>query len=327
MQRQTSPYLVTSSADRLRTLIMKQQSLVIIWTLLVVTIVLAVTFSPYFSRPYNLNNLVLQSAALIIVSVGQTFVLLTAGIDLSVGATISLVVTLLARTMVEEPWSMALGIPLGLAAGALVGLINGVTITRLRINPFMATLATLSIVQGIAYILSTRPRSILPRGFSPILLGNVGPIPGPVILLLFILSGSAIIISHTRFGRHIVAVGSNEHATRLSGMDTDRVKVLVYMVSGLLAGLAGLFVAARSRAGDPLIGTNFPFDSITAAVLGGVSLFGGEGSVFGTLGGVLIIAILGNLLNIHGVSSNYQYVLRGALLVIATMLYSRSSRG
>ncbi len=314
------------TSGRWRELARRQRSVLIIWMILLLIILFAIIWSPYFKRPYNLNNIITQSAALIIVSIGQTFVLLTAGIDLSVGATISLVVTLLARIVVGEPWSMALGIIVGLAVGCIVGLTNGIIITRLRINPFMATLATLSVVQGFAYIMSTHPRSTLPREFSPIFLGKVGPIPGPVLLLFGVILGSGLLLRYTRFGRHVYAVGSNEIAAMLSGMNTDRVKVLVYMTSGILAGLAGLFVAARSRAGDPLIGTSFAFDSITAAILGGVSLFGGQGSVLGTLGGVLIIAILGNLLNIHGVSSNYQYVLRGALLVIATMLYSRSSK-
>jgi ribose transport system permease protein len=250
-------------------------------------------------------------------------VLLIAGIDLSVGSVISLVVTLMALTVTPAPVSMALGILLALAAGAAVGLINGLLITRLHISPFMVTLATLSIVQGLALAFSRTPPAILPREYSPIFNGNLGPIPIPLLVVVGSTLLTALVLRHTPFGRHVYAVGSNEHATRLSGMATDRIKIAVFTISGLMAGFAGAFIAARSRAGDPYIGTNFAFDSITAVMLGGASLFGGRGSVYGTLAGVLIVAVLSNLLNLLGVPSDFQYVLKGLLLILAVMLYYR----
>ncbi|MBA2633670.1 MAG: ABC transporter permease [Chloroflexi bacterium] len=301
----------------------QQRNVAIIWALLALLIVVASILSPHFLSQFNLNNIVNQSAALMLVSLGQTFVLLTAGIDLSVGSTISVVVTVLALTVRADPLSIALAVPIALGVGAIVGLGNGLLITRLRIPPFMVTLATLSIGQGIAYQLRTTPPGVLPREYSPIFLGEIGPIPIPILLIAGVTLAAGMTLRHTRFGRHVYAIGSSEAATRLSGMSTDRIKVAVYVLSGLTAGLAGAFMAARSRAGDPLIGQPFAFDAITAVVLGGVSLFGGRGSVYGVVAAVFIIAILSNLLNLLGISSHYQYILKGGLLIVAVMLYYR----
>ncbi|MGH2382931.1 MAG: ABC transporter permease [Candidatus Limnocylindria bacterium] len=303
----------------------QQRNVAIIWGLLGLLVIVASILSPHFLSLFNLNNIVNQSAALLLVSLGQTFVLLTAGIDLSVGSTISVVVTVLALTVRADPLSIVLAVPIALAAGAVVGLGNGLLITRLRIPPFMVTLAMLSIGQGIAYQLRTTPPGVLPREYSPMFLGEIGPIPIPILLIAGTTLAAGLTLRHTRFGRHVYAVGSSEAVTRLSGMSTDRIKLAVYVLSGLMAGLAGAFIAARSRAGDPLIGQPFAFDSITAAVLGGVSLFGGRGSVYGVVAAVFIIAILSNLLNLLGISSHYQYILKGGLLIVAVMLYYRRS--
>ena len=301
-----------------------QRELLIIWGVLLVLIIAASYLAPNFTNPRNIRNIITQSAALALVSIGQTFVLLIAGIDISVGSTISMVVTIMALMMAPTPISMVLTIFVGLAAGSAVGLSNGLLVTKLRMSPFMVTLATLSIVQGLALVFSQTPPSILPREFSPIFTGAIGPIPVPLLVVVGATLVATFILRQTCFGRHVYAVGSNEHATRLSGMATDRIKIAVYMISGFMAGFAGVFIAARSRAGDPLIGTNFAFDSITAVMLGGASLFGGRGTVYGTIAGVFIIAILGNMLNLMGVPSNFQFVLRGLLLILAVILYYRN---
>lgn len=306
-----------------RRTLQQQRNLVIIWGLLLLLLLAASLLSDRFLTPRNLNNIVLQSSALALVAIGQTFVLLIAGIDISVGSTISVVVTLMALVVSATPLGIASGVLAALAAGAGIGLVNGLLITRLHISPFMVTLAMLSIGQGLAYTLARTPPAVLPREFSPLFLGQIGPLPIPILLVLGMSALAALVLRSTRFGRHVYAVGSNEHATRLSGMATDRVKIAVYGISGLMAGLAGAFIAARSRSGDPLIGANFAFDSITAVVLGGTSLFGGRGSVWGTLAGVLIIAVLSNMLNLLGIASDYQYVLKGLLLITAVMLYGR----
>lgn len=300
-----------------------QRDLLIIWGVLLVLIIVASYLAPNFTNPRNIRNIIAQSAALALVSLGQTFVLLIAGIDISVGSTISMVVTIMALIMTPTPISMVLAIFVGLAAGSAVGLTNGLLVTRLRMSPFMVTLATLSIMEGLALVFSQTPPAILPREFSPLFTGDIGPLPIPLLAVVGPTLVAAFILRQTRFGRHVYAVGSNEHATRLSGMATDRIKIAVYTISGFMAGFAGVFIAARSRAGDPLIGTNFAFDSITAVMLGGASLFGGRGTVYGTIAGVFIIAILGNMLNLMGVPSNFQFVLRGLLLILAVILYYR----
>jgi ribose transport system permease protein len=298
----------------------------VIWAILFILLVIASLTSDRFFQPFNLERVVAQLTTLALVSLGQTFVLLTAGIDLSVGSVISLTGTLIVAVVNDSPGSWALGIIVALAAGSLVGLVNGIAVTRFRVSPFMVTLATLSIVQGLALIVSDRFEGTLPREFGAIFTESIGPIPIPLILVVASALIAALVLRQTRFGRHVYAIGSNETATRLSGMSTDRVKLLVYVISGFMAGLAGAYNAARTLSGDPLIGESLAFESITAVVLGGISLFGGRGSIYGTIAGVLIIAVLSNMLNLLRVPSDYQYILRGALLVLAVMIYSRRSR-
>lgn len=299
----------------------------VIWAILFVLLVTASLTSDRFFTPFNLERVALQLTTLALISIGQTFVLLTAGIDLSVGSIISFVGTLIVAVVNDSPGSWVLGIVIALAAGSLVGLVNGIAVTRFRVSPFMVTLATLSIVQGLALIVSDRFEGTLPREFGAIFTGSIGPIPIPLILVIASALIAALILRQTAFGRHVYAVGSNETATRLSGMSTDQVKLAVYVISGFMAGLAGAYNSARTLSGNPLIGESLAFESITAVVLGGISLFGGRGSIYGTMAGVLIIAILSNVLNLLRVPSDYQYILRGSLLVLAVMVYSRRSRG
>jgi ribose transport system permease protein len=303
-----------------------QRNVLVIWAILILIVVIASLASDRFLVPFNLERIAAQLANLALVAVGQTFVLLTGGIDLSVGSIVSLVNTALVGVINDNPATWLLGALVALGIGALVGLVNGLAITRLRLSPFMVTLATLSIVQGLALYASDQFEGSLPREFGDLLTGSVGGIPIPPLLVLVVIILAAFVLRQTAFGRHVYAVGSNETATRLSGMATDRVKVSVYVISGMMAGLAGLFTTARTLSGSPIIGESLAFESITAVVLGGVSLFGGRGSVWGTLAGVLIISILSNLLNLLRVPSDYQYVLRGALLVLAVMIYSQRRR-
>jgi ribose/xylose/arabinose/galactoside ABC-type transport system permease subunit len=310
-------------AYRARRFARQHQNVLIIWGVLLAVFIVSALISEHFTGPRNLINLSRQSAALALVAIGQTFVLLSAGIDLSVGSTVSLIVVVMAAIMQPTPESMILSALVGLGIGVGVGLFNGLAVTRLKVSPFMVTLATLSIVRGLALQLRQQPQATIPSEFSPYFTGELLGLPIPFFIIVITTTTAAIILRHTRFGRHIYAVGSNEVSTRLSGMPTDRIKVLAYMACGFMTGLAGIYWAARSRAGDPLSGENFAFDSITAVVLGGTSLFGGAGSVWGTLAGVLIIAILGNIMNLTGVASNYQYIFKGILLVVAVMLYRK----
>jgi ribose transport system permease protein len=253
--------------------------------------------------------------------------MLSGGIDLSVGSVVSLTVIVMAAMMEPTPELMIASVVVGLGVGALVGLVNGLAVTRLRLAPFMVTLATLSIVQGLALQFRSNPQATIPREFSPIFIENLGDwLPIPFLIILGSTFLAWIMLRYTRFGRHIYAVGSNEAATRLSGLRTDRIKVMAYVFCGIMASVGGIFVAARSRAGDPFIGESFAFDSITATIIGGVSLAGGTGSIWGTLAGVWILTILSNILNLTGVPANAQFLFKGALLVLAVMVYGRQRR-
>lgn len=326
----TSAALVSRGRRTLKT----QRNILLIWGILILLVVCASLLSDRFLTPFNLERLAAQMATLALVSIGQTFVLLTAGIDLSVGSLLSFVGTVMAAIVnhlatagitAETPVLLALAVIAALLIGLLVGWVNGWVITRLRVSPFMATLASLSVIQGLALIVSVSLPGTLPRELAPVFTGEVAGIPIPLLLVVGVTVVAAVVLRQTPFGRHVYAVGSNEPATRLSGMPTDRIKVAAYVISGFLAAFAGVYNAARTLSGDPLIGESIAFESITAVVLGGVSLFGGRGSVWGTIAGVLIIAILSNMMNLLRIPSDYQYVLRGALLVFAVMLYTGRS--
>jgi ribose transport system permease protein len=306
------------------------RDVLLIWAILLTLVLAASALSDRFLTAFNLERVTAQMTALALVAIGQTFVLLTAGIDLSVGSVVSLVGTLMVGIITDSPESWFVGALVALGVGALVGLVNGLAVTRLKVSPFMVTLATLSIVQGLALLVFDRFQDLfdgtISRSFGEIFTGNLGPVPIPLLIIVIPLLLAALILRQTPFGRHVYALGSNENATRLSGMATDRVKVLVYVISGLMAGFAGLYTSARTLSGNPLIGDSIAFESITAVVLGGISLMGGRGSIFGMIAGVLIIGVLSNMLNLLRVPSDYQYVVRGLLLVLAVMLYARRAR-
>jgi len=299
----------------------QQRNLVLVWALLLAVSLAATLLSPYFLTSTNLSNIVSQSVALLLVTMGQTYLMLSGGIDLSVGSTIGLVAALLAITVTPNPLIITLSILLAVAVGAAVGVVNGIIVTRLKVLPFIATLATLSVVQGIALQLRKTPPGILPREFSSVFLTKIGPVPLPVVILVVITVAAGLILRHAAFGRHLYAIGSNKEAARLSGYNVNRACILAYTICGAMAGLAGAFLMARTRAGDPLVGETFAFDSITAVIMGGVYLYGGRGSAYGSTAAVLVIAVLSNLLNLLGMSSHIQFIMKGSLLIGAVMLY------
>jgi len=318
------PTLPTRSRNvRLWRFLRQNQNVAIIWSVLLVIVIISTLLSDRFITSRNLINLTRQSAALVLAGIGQTFVLIAAGIDLSIGSTIGLIVVIMAAIMKPTPELMILGTLAGLGIGMLVGAANGLAVTRLNLSPFMVTLAMLSFIFGLALQLKQNPPGTIPAEYSQYFTGDVAGVPIPLIIIIVSTVLASLFLRYTVLGRHIFAVGSNESATRLSGMRTDRIKVLAYTAAGFMTGLAGIYWAARSRAGDPLTSENFAFDSITAVVLGGTRLSGGAGSVWGTLAGALIIGILNNIMNLRGVPSNYQYILKGLLLVIAVMLYRK----
>lgn len=287
---------------------------------LVLLLVIASLLSPYFLSPRNIFN-VLRGASMIgIVAIGMTFVILNRGIDLSVG---SLVGVAAALTASLAPYGFGAAALVGLGAAGLLGLVNGVLIAWLRLQPFIATLGMLIFARGLVYIHTGGSNIVVDdpsAAFTFVGSGYLGPIPMPVIVLAVIWAVAAWTLSHTIFGRNVYAVGANEEAARLSGIDVNRNKIVVYVISGLLAGLAGVVLASRLTVGEPNAGTLYELDAIAATLIGGTTFDGGVGGVNGTIIGTLILAFLSNVLNLLNISPYSQMLLKGVVIVLAVVI-------
>jgi ribose/xylose/arabinose/galactoside ABC-type transport system permease subunit len=292
---------------------------------LLVLIVVASLLSDRFLTAPNLLNVLRQVSIVGILALGMTFVILTAGIDLSVGSILGLSVVIFAGFV--DSSSVPFAIALGLGAGVMVGVVNGLGVAYAGIPPFIMTLGTLSFVRGLCFIYTGgTPIPILDEAFFLIGNGSMMGIPIPSILLIVSLIVCAIVLNFTPFGRSIYALGSNEDAARLSGVPVNRFKVIVYGISGFFAGLAGLVYSSQLSIGTPIAGQGYELDAIAAVVVGGTSLFGGKGSVFGTFVGTLIIGILANILNLRGIDPFVQQLFKGALIIIAVFIMGRAMR-
>lgn len=289
----------------------------------VLLVVLASLVSDRFLTIPNLLNVLRQVSIVGILATGQTFVVLTAGIDLSVGSILGVSVVLVARYL--DIRGMMVAIPLALGAGATIGLVNGLAIANAGIPPFIMTLGTLSFVRGLAFIITGGiPIPILDDNYYFLGNGRIAGVPIPALILLTTLAVSFITLHYTPFGRCLYAIGSNEDAARLSGVPVRRFKAVAYMISGLLAALAGLVYSSQLSVGTPVAGQAYELDAIAAVVVGGTSLFGGRGSVLGTFVGTLIIGVLANVLNLTGVDPYVQQLFKGALIVVAVYVMGRS---
>jgi ribose transport system permease protein len=274
--------------------------------------------SPVFFTVPNLFNIARQVSIMGIVAVGMTFVMITGGIDLSVGSMIAVAGVLGAKLMVEASWPPVAAVLLVLAIGAVLGLVNGLIIVKFDIPPLIATLGLMTIARGAAFIMTGGlPVYRLPEGFQFLGQGYLWIIPVPVLVMLvvFILGGIVLYLSFP--GRYFYAIGGNEEAARLSGVDVDRYKLVVYSCLGFLTSLAGIILLSRINSGQPTAGSGFELDVVTAVVLGGVSISGGEGKLGGVLAGVLIIGVLSNGLIILNVEEYYQSVIKGLVLLCA----------
>jgi ribose transport system permease protein len=269
----------------------------------------------FLSSP-NFRNIGVSAAALAAVSFGQTFAILTAGLDLSVGAIVALVSIVGALVMRDH--GVVAGVAASLAAGAAVGLVNGVVITRFKVFPFIATLAMMSIVSGLALSLSGGVAVTgVPETFSSLAYARAFGVPIPVLVAVEVLAVCIAVLRYTRLGRRIYAIGGNEEAARLSGISIGTIKVAAYVLSGVCAAVGSLILTARVASGQPSLGATLPLESVAAVVLGGVSLFGGRGSVVGVAFGVLFISILSNGLNLLNVPSYTQMMVVGGALILA----------
>ena len=281
---------------------------------------------PTFLTRANLLNVANQVAVIAIVAIGMTMVIITAGIDLSVGSLIALcavVGTVFIRDNGGENASasvMVLGGLLGILAGGLAGFFNGLMVSRYRVPPFITTLAVMLIGSGCAYIWSDGNSIFeLPKSFDRLGVGTTFGLPNTVILMVVLYVAAHVLMSRTSLGRYIYSVGGNEEAARLSGVPVKRVILFVYTLTGLLAGLAGIITASKLKSGAPQYGLQTELEVIAAVVVGGTSLMGGEGRIFGTLIGAFIIGVMANGLNLMGVDSNWQPVVLGAVILGAVL--------
>lgn len=285
--------------------------------LLLLAVVVFMTFAnENFLTSRNLLNVGRQASVVAIVALGQALVIIARGIDLSVGSVIGLS-AVTAAAAAQATGVQAIGIGMALGTGLIVGLVNGLLYTRLHINPFIATLGTLSIARGIALLITGG----IPIGFtgwaSWFGAARIESVPVPLILMLLLAVVFFVFAMQTRWGRNIFATGDNPTAARLAGIDVDATRLLVFVLSGLLAGLGGLILAGTLGSAGPDLGRGYELDVIAAVILGGTALSGGRGSIPGVLLGALLMALLGNAFVLLGVSSHWQVVTKGLVIILA----------
>lgn len=297
-----------------------------IWAALGIAILAAAASAPRFLSAANIHDLMSAMAVLGIVSVGQTVVILSGGIDLSVGMLMGLVTVLTNGIMNGDPalaWPMVV---LGVAIGLAVGFANGILLVLTRIDPLILTFGMLSILAGVIFVYTDRTIGSAPANFRQIAERSLGPFPVLFLVMASVALVAWVVLTRTRFGRYVYAIGGSEEHARRAGIAIGRMKVAIYTISGLYAGIAGVGLAARIGSGYTLAGQGFELDSIVAVVLGGTSLAGGRGSVVGTVGSVLFLTILSNALNLAGISPYAQQVVKGLVVVAAVVLYTRARR-
>lgn len=289
---------------------------------LLLIVIIVTILNPSFATASNILNVLRQVSISALIAFGMTFIILTGGIDLSVGSTLALTGAV-AASMLASGMDPILTMFVALLLGTILGAINGIIIAKGKVAPFIATLATMTIYRGLTLVYTEgRPISGLGDSISFQMLGKgyFFGIPVPVVTTALAFAVLYFILHKTTFGRRVYAVGGNEDASRLSGINVDRIKIAVYSLTGTLAALSALILTSRLNSAQPTAGTSYELDAIAAVVLGGTSLTGGRGWIFGTLVGALIIGVLNNGLNLIGVSSFFQQVVKGAVILIAVLL-------
>ncbi len=305
-----------------------------VFVALVVLVVIMSFASPYFLDTQNVFNVLRNMSTISIVAIGMTMVIITGGIDLSVGSVLAMSAMMTARIMVQynvNPW---LALLVGLAVGALAGAINGLIITKVQVNPFITTMGMMSIGRGLTYLLASGLRGTVASNMpmrDPALnflgAGYIGPVPFPVIEMVILVVLASLFLGNTVLGRQIYGVGSNEQASRLSGVDVDRVRLFCYTLTGLLAAYAGVMTAGLLSTAATNAGIGTELDVIAAAVIGGASLAGGEGTVYGAVIGAAIMAVLRNAFVLLGLPVYLQTVSIGVVIILAVALDRLRRRG
>lgn len=293
------------------------------WTAVVALILLVIIFgiaSPVFLSWGNVQAILVAAAILVMLTIGQTYVIITAGIDLSVASALTLGSVVLGQVY-SRGGNMLLACVLAVIAGVVVGAINGIVVTKGKITDFIVTLGTLSVAAGVALVIANgEPVTIINYFLLRLATGSLGPIPYFVIGAVIVAIIGHVVLFHSSFGTHLLATGGDPEAARAMGINTDRVKIVAYVISGLMAGLASILLTARVGAAEPAADTTYLLNSVAAVVLGGVSLFGGRGTVIGPVVGALLLTALVNGLTLLSVSQFYQQVAIGIVVVLAALL-------
>ncbi|ALL66485.1 ribose ABC transporter membrane protein [Paraburkholderia caribensis MBA4] len=289
--------------------------------LLVIAVGLSIV-SHNFLTVDNLLNVMRQASINALIAFGMTLVILLGGIDLSAGSVLALSSVIIA-SLLTSGMPAGLATLAGLVAGGLMGLVNGLVISKGKVAPFIATLGSMTVLRGLALVLSNgSPLSSFNSDFFSLLGGGYVArlVPIPVVLMLVMFAIFWVLLRKTVFGRHIYATGGNAESAKLSGVKVDRIQLYVYTISGVMAALAGVVLTSRLNSAQPTAGTGYELDAIAAVVLGGTSLTGGRGWIFGTLVGALLIGVLNNGLNLLDVSSFYQQVIKGGVILLAVLI-------
>ena len=291
----------------------------LVFVLLLLVVVFGV-FTENFFTWTNFRTIVNQTPDAVVIAVGMTFVLIIAGIDLSVGSVLGLSAAVLAICLHRLELPMAVGIAACLATGLLCGVLNGLTVITWRLPSFIVTLGMLEIARGGAYLVTSSRSVYVGTQLGDFVSMRVGGVSVMFVIAVLVVAAGQIVLSMTAFGRHLFAAGSNEEAARLSGIPTQWLKAAVFALSGLMAGLAAVIHAARLEGVNPEDGVGYELQAIAAVVIGGTSLFGGEGGIFGTVIGILLIGVLNNGLTLMNVSPYIQQILVGIIIVFAVFL-------
>ena len=296
---------------------------------LLVLITIVTILSPSFLSTKNIFNILRQTSVNGIIAAGMTFVILTGGIDLSVGSILAISGAVCA-SLLASGQNIIIAVLAALIIGAMVGFLNGFIITKGKLQPFIATLATMTILRGLTLVYTDGKPITLGSGDLAIKFGQIGGgkifgTPTPALIMILVFAICAFVLKNTQMGRYTYALGSNEEATKLSGLNTDKIKIAVYTISGILASVAGIIITSRLFSAQPTAGDGYELDAIAAVVLGGTSLTGGRGKITGTIIGALIIGVLSNALNILDVSSYYQMMVKVDIILVAVLLDRKSN--
>jgi ribose transport system permease protein len=309
------------ASPRLSRTLRNNQGIIVVALLLVVLLIFGAFVSDRFRTTNNILNILEQSTGLAIVSLGQTLTILTGGIDLSVGSMISLFSTLTSGLIAGNAAMIAPVIAGVLVLGILVGVVNGALIVWLRVHPLIVTLGMGAVLQGVVLLYSLGPAGMVPPGFNYMAYGRVLGVPVGAVVIVLLFALVALFLRYTRLGRYIYAVGDDDAGARLMGLPRGRVLLTVYGFSGFCAALTAIYLVARFGVGQPYTGLNYTLSSITPVVVGGTLLSGGKGGVFGTLLGVYLISLLNNVLNFMDVSTHYQLIAQGLIVIAAVSIY------